>query len=91
VQCLTSSWSALLGIGVDEMPRSAPLRSVFLPWIIYCLCVNTVFQMYVTSCLVDPGFQHQVDSFQKLEESQYELLFNTYDNVTVSGKEKDAY
>lgn len=81
VQCLTYAWSALLGIGVGEMPRSLSLRSVFLSWIIYCLCVNTVFQMYVTSYLVDPGFQHQVDSFEELEESQYELLFNTYDTL----------
>jgi hypothetical protein len=81
VQCLTNSWSALLGIGVDEIPRSAPLRSIFLSWIICCLCVNTVFQMYVTSYLVDPGFKHQVGSFQELEELQYELLFNSYETM----------
>jgi hypothetical protein len=38
------------------MTRGAPLRSVFLPWLTYSGCVNTVIQMYVTSYLIDTGF-----------------------------------
>jgi hypothetical protein len=68
VKSLLSFWAALLGAGTD-MPYSATLRIFFLSWIIYSLAVNTVFQTYVTSYLVDPGLQHQIDNAEELYES----------------------
>jgi len=74
VKSLLSFWAALLGAGA-YMPNSAPLRVFFLSWIIYSLAVNTVFQTYVTSYLVDPGLQHQIDNSEELYQSNYVFAF----------------
>jgi hypothetical protein len=71
--CLLSVWSVILGVGVHEMPRSDPLRGVFLLWLVFCLAVNTVFQTYVTSYLVDPGYRYQIDSAEEVIESGLEV------------------
>ncbi|XP_033606469.1 glutamate receptor ionotropic, NMDA 3B-like [Cryptotermes secundus] len=67
--CLLRVWSVIVGVSVHEMPRSNPLRGVFLLWVVFCLAINTVFQTYVTSYLVDPGFRYQIDSPEEVIES----------------------
>ncbi|PNF37868.1 hypothetical protein B7P43_G07394 [Cryptotermes secundus] len=67
-------WAALLCIGAD-MPYSTPLRIFFLSWVMFSLAVNTVFQTYVTSYLVDPGLQHQIDSAEELYGSNSVFAF----------------
>jgi hypothetical protein len=74
VKCVVSFWAALLGAGAD-VPYSPPLRVFFLSWVIYSLAVNTVFQTYVTSYLVDPGLQHQIDNAEELYESNAVFAF----------------
>jgi hypothetical protein len=74
VKCVLSFWAALLGAGAD-MPYSPPLRVFFLSWVIYSLAVNTVFQTYVTSYLVDPGLQHQIDNVEELYDSNAVFAF----------------
>jgi hypothetical protein len=69
VKSLLSLWAALLGLGTD-MPNSTALRMFFLSWVIYSFAVNTVFQTYVTSYLVDPGLKHQIDNAEELYESK---------------------
>jgi hypothetical protein len=71
--CLLSVWSVILGVGVHEMPRSDPLRGVFLVWLVFCLAINTVFQTYVTSYLVDPGYRYQIESAVEVIESGLEV------------------
>jgi hypothetical protein len=74
VKSVLSFWAALLGSGAD-MPYSPRLRVFFLSWVIYSLAVNTVFQTYVTSYLVDPGLQHQIDNNEELYESNAVFAF----------------
>jgi hypothetical protein len=71
--CLLGVWSVILGVGVHEMPRSNPLRGVFFLWLLFCLAINTVFQTYVTSYLVDPGYMYQIDSVEEVIESGLEI------------------
>jgi hypothetical protein len=74
VQCALSFWAVLLGAGTD-VPNSPTLRVFFFSWVIYSLAVNTVFQAYVTSYLVDPGLQHQIDNAEELYESNAVFAF----------------
>lgn len=71
--CLFNAWSVVLGVGVREVPRSNLLRGVFSLWLMYSLAINTVFQTYVTSYLVDPGYQHQIDSAEEVIEAGSEV------------------
>ena len=74
VKCALSFWAVLLGAGAD-VPYSPTLRVFFLSWVIYSLAVNTVFQTYVTTYLVDPGLQHQIDNAEELYESNAVFAF----------------
>jgi hypothetical protein len=69
IKCLTNAWAVLLGMAVPEVPHNVPLRLFFMFWMIYSLAVNTVFQTFVTSYLVDPGMLKQIKSFDEIHET----------------------
>jgi hypothetical protein len=63
VKCLMNFWAIILGESAPNNPPEKPvIRVVFLIWVLYCLAINTVYQTYLTSFLVDPGLQHQISS-----------------------------
>lgn len=43
------------------------------------MAVNSIFQSYVTSWLVEPGFQHRMDDFEKLTESCLNVFISERD------------
>jgi hypothetical protein len=73
--CLSSLWAMFLGEGVPTMPCSLPLRTFFLSMIIYSLAVNTIFQTFFTSYVVNPGLLHQVSNVDELVESDFIYAF----------------
>jgi len=70
---LLSAWSMVLGVGVHKKPLSQPLRGLFFLWLTYSLAINTVFQAYVTTYIVDPGHRYQIDSEDEIMESGLEV------------------
>jgi hypothetical protein len=76
--CLLSAWSVVLGVGVHKMPLSQPLRWLFFLWLTYSLAINTVFQTYVTTYIVDPGYRHQIDSVDEIMESGLEVYVTDF-------------
>ena len=76
-----SAFQILLGISVGHLPKSNILRVFVSSWIIYSYFVNMVFQIYVTSLFVNPGFEFPIDDFDDLAESGIVLAFEDfYDN-----------
>jgi hypothetical protein len=69
MSCLSISCSVMLGVSVPMLPLSNPLRVLFFFWVVFCMIINSIFQSHVISLLVEPGFQHQIDSFEELTES----------------------
>jgi hypothetical protein len=67
--CLISIWAVLLGLSVSVMPRSDSFRVLFSTWLIYCLAVNTVFQAFLTTFLIDPGRERHIESIEELLKS----------------------
>jgi hypothetical protein len=67
--CLLCSWAVMLGVSAGFMPRSGYVRSFFLFWVWYSLAINNLFQIYVTSYLVDPGLKKQIQSVQDILDS----------------------
>lgn len=64
--CLATFWSVLLGASLSVLPHSDTLRVFFITWVCYSLAINTVFQDYLISCLIDPGLQHQISSMDEI-------------------------
>ena len=55
------------------MPHKHYIRILLISWVIYGLCINTVFQTYVTSYLVDPGFEYQIRTYEELSNNFYSI------------------
>jgi Ligand-gated ion channel. len=69
-KCLLNFWAIILEESAsNNPPHVAVIRLVFFMWVLYCWAINTVYQTYMTSFLIDPGLQHQVSSEAELLDS----------------------
>ena len=75
-KCSSSVWAALLGVSVPEMPRKTRLRLLFLLWLFYCLHIDIVYLTFLTTFLIQPGFEHQIQTVEELVESDVEYGFH---------------
>ncbi|KAJ9599501.1 hypothetical protein L9F63_010033 [Diploptera punctata] len=55
------------------LPNSSSVRLFFLSWLCYSLSINTVFQAYLTTFLIDPGFRPHFKTFKELLDSDMKL------------------
>lgn len=74
--CLFCSWAVVLGVSADSAPLSGPVRSFFILWIWYGLAINTLFQTLVTSYLIDPGLEKQMQSLNDVLQSGVQYGFH---------------
>ncbi|PSN32652.1 Ionotropic receptor 222 [Blattella germanica] len=72
-QCLLSLWGMLLGISLSILPIRTHVRLVYLAWMVFCLSINTVFQTYFTSFMIQRVHQHQISSFDEILNSKIEF------------------
>ncbi|PSN54845.1 Ionotropic receptor 657 [Blattella germanica] len=86
-------WSAAMSVSVSRMPQNQGVRVIFLLWISYCLCINTVFQAFFTMYLVTPRVGRKLSTVKDLIDSrtsihyrqEFKILFN------YSNDEEDIY
>jgi len=76
-KCILTVWAAFLGAGVPEMPRGNTLRVLFVSWVVYSLAMNTIYQAFFTSFEVDPGLNHQIDTFEELLDTSVVFAFSS--------------
>jgi hypothetical protein len=76
VKCLLNFWAVILEESAsNNPPQIVAIRFVFLVWVLFCLSMNTVYQTYLTSFLIDPGLQHQISSDDEILGSGIEYGF----------------
>ncbi|PSN35409.1 Ionotropic receptor 204 [Blattella germanica] len=81
VKCSLNFWAIILEESAsNDPPKIMSIRSLFLAWVLYCYAVNTVYQTFLTSFLVDPGLQKQISSEDELLASGivYSVFPSTY-------------
>lgn len=86
--CLISMWAVLLGLSVSVMPRADIFRVFFSTWLIYCLAVNTVFQAFLTTFLINPGRERHIQSIQELLSSGLPYGFDPQCDKTFNDTEE---
>jgi len=64
--CLSSVLAVLLAVSVSPMPRTSSVRAFFASWVCYCLAITTIFDAFLITYLIDPGLQHQINSFEEI-------------------------
>jgi hypothetical protein len=55
---------------VSTQPRSAPLRLFFLCWVCYSVAISTVFQAYLTTFLIEPGYEEPIKNKEQMLRSE---------------------
>lgn len=70
VECFLNFWAIILDESApNDPPQVFSIRFVFIMWIVYTWAVNTVYQAFLTSYLVDSGLQRQISSEEELLKS----------------------
>jgi hypothetical protein len=67
--------AVLLSVSVSTQPRSAPLRLFFFSWVCYSVAISTVFQAYLTTFLIEPGYEETIKSRDEMLKSEKKLAF----------------
>jgi len=73
-QCCSQVGAVFLGVSVAQMPRTFRLRVFFFLFVCYCFAINTVFQAYFTSFLIEPIFDKQIHTFDELKSNKIRYL-----------------
>ncbi|KAJ9598467.1 hypothetical protein L9F63_010863 [Diploptera punctata] len=76
VICITSVWAVFLGDGIPSMPRNDSFRVFFSAIVFYSYAINTIFQTFFTSYVVDPGLLYQISNLDDLV--SYDLVYTAY-------------
>lgn len=82
-KCFLNLWAVILGVSAyDKIPEKTIIRASFLLWVMYSLALNSVYQTFLTSFLIDPGLEHEISTVEELLESGMELgIPTTVDTV----------
>jgi len=99
ISSVTSNIIAVsLSVCVNAKPRSAPLRLFFFCWVWYSVAISTVFQAYLTTFLIEPGYEKPIKTFEQMLNSNinfgltptYRLLFHDTSHPVESAVFKDS-
>jgi Ca2+/Na+ antiporter len=63
---LYNIWAVTVGASMTETPRSLRLKLFFVVFVWYCAAISTVFQTFLTSYFVDPGYDKQLKSLKEI-------------------------
>ncbi|KAJ9588536.1 hypothetical protein L9F63_018099 [Diploptera punctata] len=73
-KCLLNFWAIILEESAsNNPPHIGVIRAIFMVWVLYCYAVNTVYQAYLTTFLINPGLQPQVTTEDELVHSGMKL------------------
>ncbi|PSN49088.1 Ionotropic receptor 727 [Blattella germanica] len=76
--CLLNTWAVFLSASIDQMPRKTNFRIFFSLFVIYCFAVNTVFQSFFTSFLIEPGYEAQINSINDANDRRIPIMYESY-------------
>ncbi|KAJ9592887.1 hypothetical protein L9F63_015465 [Diploptera punctata] len=68
--------SVVFGVSLRHLPRSSKVRIIFSLWLWYCFIVSTIFQVFFTSILIDPGNQKPITSLNELLKSKLKYAYS---------------
>jgi hypothetical protein len=78
---LYNIWAVTVGVPVTGMPRSLRYRLLFFVFVLYCFAIGTVFQTFLTSFLVDPGYDTQLTSLDGILDSGMDFGYDAFGSI----------
>jgi hypothetical protein len=82
--CITNMWAVTLGISVQKMPRTRTVRILFILFVVHSYATNTIYQIFFTSLLVNPGTTRQITSLEEVLTSGIEYGYIPHWDVTLN-------
>jgi hypothetical protein len=83
-----------VGVPVTGMPRSLRFRLLFVVFVLYCSAISTVFKTFLTSVLVDPGYENQIKTLDEILDSGmefgYRKVWEKYFRVSSVSRHKEV-
>ncbi|PSN53709.1 Ionotropic receptor 702 [Blattella germanica] len=76
--CVLNVWAVFLSLSVSSMPLDSYFRIFFFLVVCFCFAMNTIFQSFFTSYLIDPGYEKQLESIEDLNEKGLPFLFDEF-------------
>jgi len=67
--------SVALGVSVATQPRTTRLRVFFMSWVCYSVAISTVFQAYLTTFLIDTGYEEPIKTIDQMLNSTMKFGF----------------
>jgi len=68
-QNLSEVWAVSMAVSLPKLPVNTKLRVFFLLFVWYSFAINTVFQAFFITYLVEPGYSKQIKTFDDLIQS----------------------
>lgn len=83
---LLEVWGTLLGIPISSVQRLAKFKAIFLLWAYSSSIFDALFQSLLTSNLITPKFQRNIETLRELEENNVEIILNDFTTQAVKGQ-----
>jgi predicted membrane protein len=74
---LLNIWAVCVGVSLARIPRTSRVRMLLFTWTWCCFYMSIVFQTFLTSYLIDPGFDTQIRTLGELLESGLKFGFRS--------------
>ncbi|KDR07546.1 hypothetical protein L798_03001 [Zootermopsis nevadensis] len=71
--------AVVLGMSATTQPRTSQLRVFFFSWVCHSVAFNTVFQAYLTSFLIDTGYEEPIKTIDQMLNSGRKFGFSEED------------
>jgi hypothetical protein len=68
-QNLSEVWAVFMAVSLPNLPVNTKFRVFFLLFVWYSFAINTVFQAFFITYLVEPGYSKQIETFDDLIQS----------------------
>jgi hypothetical protein len=86
----TNILAVILGVSVSTMPRAPSVRSLFLTWVCFSLAFSTAFQAFLTTFLIESGYETPIQNMDELFASGIKLAYPPqYNFIYESGDERE--
>jgi hypothetical protein len=67
--CFHNAWAVFLAVSIPQQPTTSNLRFFFFLYVCFCFVINTVFQAFFVSYLVEPKYEKKLETLDELLES----------------------
>jgi hypothetical protein len=64
--CFHKVWAVFVAVSVPQQPTTSGLRVLFFLYVCFCFAINTVFQAFFVSYLVEPNYEKKLETLEDL-------------------------